>query len=200
MKQAAISTTQAGLHKPNNNIPQSTFSRLRIDDVDVFLEDFGSGRGKITLSGYGHNYSYTWGAMGGSLQEFIMGMGPNYFADKLCSNTYKDSMPGTFKALRKHIREDILPWYKHMEFQKEMRREISEWQAHCGSGDEFVREFTSFIGRLPYHLIKDRLERQDIESEFQGISEPWHLIEQEISDEYVWLMKFHDKLKKELTK
>ena len=40
--------------------------KLKIKDIDVFLENFEIGKGKITISSYQHNYSMFWGAMGGT--------------------------------------------------------------------------------------------------------------------------------------
>lgn len=40
---------------------------LRVQNTDVYLHEYGEGKGKLTISNdYSHNYSYYWGAMGSS--------------------------------------------------------------------------------------------------------------------------------------
>lgn len=174
---------------------------LRIKETDVFLDDQGEGRGKITISNsYGYNYSSYWGAMGGSLKDFILRINDDYFSRNLLGAnsllTFDSKL--TRRNVRKYIREEIMPWYKHTVFQKELRRDINFYFGGCDTSNDFVNNWHRFIDRLPFYLIEDRWERERIEEEFRGVSEPWSFIGERMSDEYVWLCGIHNELKKRL--
>lgn len=182
--------------------------RIKIDNTDVFLEDLGPGKGKITLSDtYNHNYSYFWGAMGGNLKEFLSYINASYFADKLMgskSNSVMD-VAKTFAAIRKFIVSEFnLPWYRHPEFQKKLRECLRDFQSQIEetpSQDLFVALFhSSFINSLCFWLIEDDYDRKIIEADFKGISEVWNFIVEKDGPEYTWLIKFHAKLKKAISK
>jgi len=181
-------------------------TKIRIGDTDVYLEDYDNGRGKIVVSNsYGHNYSYYWGAMSGTLSEFICRINSGYFADKLLGATSSWVMDtkATFTAIRKHIREEMdLPWYTHMEFQREMRELLKSFQSACQENENegmFVDWWWSkFVERLPYYQIDDRIDRETIKKDFYNISEPWGFIEQKPSPNYKYLLNLHKELKNEL--
>ena len=183
-------------------------TRIKIDNTDVFLEELGNSKGKITISDtYNHNYSYFWGAMGGTLVDFICSINSGYFADKLMGHhsNYKMDVKKTFSTLRKFIATDLdLPFYKQMKFQKDLREKLKEFQNECEeneSKDYFVTFFFSnFINRLSFYEIDDRYERESIEKDFTGISEQWNFIEETVNDECLWLQRFHKKLKAKLLK
>lgn len=190
-------------------IDTSNITQLKIDNTDVFLEDFGENSGKITISDtYGHNYSMFWGAMGGSLIDFLLHINDSYFTHKLLpvgSEKVFDAKR-TFSNVRKYIRDEMdFPYYKEMEFQKNMREVLNDFKDECEDyGDEyaFVNNFySSFVNRLDFYLIKDKHKRSDIEKNFkETISEHWFFIEKSPSPECIWLVNFHKKLKKELKK
>lgn len=181
---------------------------LRIDNTDVFLEDMGSNKGKITISDtYDHNYSYFWGSMGGTLEEFILSIDAGYFAHKLMGYKSNNEMDvkKTFAAVRKYISEEIgFKWYEHLEFQKSMREDLRDFQRSCEENPDnnyFVNLFfCQFVDRLPYFEIEGRHDREIIEKSFKGISEHWYFIEDKPNKEYLWLEKFHKKLKAEIKK
>jgi len=186
-----------------NTTETDSILRLKIDNTDIFLEEIGENQGKITISNtYGYNYSNYWGSMGGTLKDFICQMNADYFSDKLLGSTsmWTFDQKNTFKEVRRHISEEIgLPWYKHQEFQKEMRKVLNDFQQECETDTSFVDNFfSSFIDRLDFWLIKDRWERQNIEASFRGISEQWYFIQQKPSDKFLWLKDLHSKLKKAL--
>lgn len=179
----------------------SSIQKIRIGNTDIFLEDMGEGKGKITVSDtYGYNYSMYWGAMEGTLSEFIKRINSDYFANKLsgAADSQVFSSKLTFRELRKHIRTEILPWYKHMEFQKDMREKINDFEQECESEEGFVNSWPWFIRGLNYYLIDNRFDRENIEDEFKSIIEPWHFIHTEESPAYKWLKNLHIKLKKQL--
>lgn len=179
--------------------------RLKIGTTDVFLEDTRPGAGKMTISDtYGHNYSCFWGAMGKDcdLANFICHIDSAYFAGNLLSKkkSKQMSVAATFRQLRKYIKDEIgLKWYQHMDFQRDMREKIRDFEQECQdmpSEEFFVNQFFSFINyRLNYWMIEDDRESKRIEKEFREISEPWYFIEKEFTAEYKWVIEFHGKLK-----
>lgn len=184
----------------------TTVQKIRIDGTDVFLDVMGDEQGKITVSDtMWHNYSYYWGAMGGGLHNFLTQINKEYFASKLMGsrndNTFDPKR--TFANVRKFIEKEFdLPWYKHQEFQKQMRECLNSFQELCEErGDEqyFVHLFDSqVIMNLEFWRIKDEWDRKEVESNFKSMSEIWHFIETKPSKEYEWLIGFHGKLKKKL--
>jgi len=185
---------------------ESTITRLKIDNTDIFLEDFEEGQGKITISNtYGQNYSMFWGSMGGTLSEFICRINASYFSDKLLGRHPSTQMDvkKTFRNIRKYIREELgLNWYEHQEFQKDMREKLNNFQQYCDSECDqrfFVDHFfSSFINRLDYYLIKDRYDQKEIEERFSSISEQWYFIEEKQNQNYLFLEDLHKKLIKKL--
>lgn len=183
-------------------------TKLNFEDTDVYLEEIKENAGKIIISdSYGHNYSYSWGAMGGTLKEFITKIDKGYFSNNLLGRRNSEVMDvnKTIAEIRKYIATEMdLPWFKEMEFQKSIREELNNLKNELlenPSQNYFVDCFQSlFISRLGYHLIQGQYDRQQIEKAFKEISEPWYFIQTKPSDEYKWLEKLHGKLKKELLK
>lgn len=176
---------------------------IKIEGVDIIFNDLGKGEGKIIIAGYNHNYSYTWGAMGDDLKTFLCRINSSYFADKLLGtrSCYKFDSKKTFANLRKHIREEMgLPFYKHVEFQKEMREILNDFQNECEERGEsyFVESFHySFINKLPFYNIEARsYEQKRVENDFKEICEVWHFIGTRLSYEYQFLCKLHSKIKR----
>jgi hypothetical protein len=179
-----------------------------IKKTKIILENKDENQGKIIIDdpdkGIYENY---WGAMGGSIQDFILRINDEYFTNKLLgarSNQVFDAK-GTFKELRKFIREELnLPWYKHLEFQKDFRKKLNNFQKNCeymNSDKFFINNFDFNIGTMPsYHLIEDRWERERLENDFKNIEEPWHFIETKESEESKWLKSIHFKIKQKLLK
>jgi hypothetical protein len=103
--------------------------RLNIDGIQVQLEDLGNHQGTIIISGYGNDCSTYWGAMGSEIKEFILGVNGDYFANRLCRENYTFSIKETFKNVRQYLRSEtyeLSGWYKHMEFQKDLRERLNE--------------------------------------------------------------------------
>jgi len=174
---------------------------IKINSTDIFLDDMGQNRGKLTISDtYGHNYSAYWGSMGCNLRDFIKGINSEYFANNLIDPWGKNEIDvkKTFAQIRKHIREEIMPWHQHMEFQKEMRITLNNFQRECEefkSEQYFVdRFFSGFINDLNYYLIENWLDQKDIEGSFKGISEQWYFISHKPTKEYKWLQNLHKQL------
>lgn len=179
-------------------------TRIKIGNTDIFFEDFECGKGKITVSDtLGHNYSMYWGAMGGTIKDFILSINDDYFTSKLLGSRLTEVFcaKSTFRAVRKFIREDLdLPWYKHIEFQKHLREVINDFQDSCienEGSNYFVDQFSFYFRSRPnFYLIENKWERERIEKEFNEISEPWLFINTKESEESKWLRKLHSEIKK----
>lgn len=174
---------------------------FKIKETDIFLEDYETiGRGKITVSDPWHGaFTYTWGAMGSTISEFIKRIDSGYFAKNLCSNLYEFDPKGSVKNIRKYIREEMrweLPYWEYMELQKEMRVELKRLEG-CNTEHEFVDSCAGIPDRIIGFDSTPREER-----EFKGIisdifqCEPWNFIEKRPTQEYNWLCSLHIRLKK----
>lgn len=182
---------------------------LRIGSTDVILQDYEPGKGKIIISDddYGYNFSYFWGAMGegSNLRDFLCRINSSYFVGKLSCRTQGDfDAKKTFTNIRKYIREEMsyeLPWYKHMNFQKDMREHLRDWERDCVNEHDFVGCWNDFMKyTLDYYLIEDKYDREHVEKSFNGIEEPWSFIAYKTPREHIWLENFHKKLQKFLNK
>lgn len=176
--------------------------QITIGETTARLEDIRENAGEIVLHDTaGHNYSYFWGSMGGNISSFIKNMSPDYFSMKLlgAKSSFAYDGKGTFKNLREFIRTYMgLPWYRHMEFQKDLRRALKSYQNRCEHQNDFVLLWTNFICDIDFNLINDRYDRKQIENEFNSLSEVWGFIQEKHSDEHNFLMDFHKKLKQQL--
>jgi hypothetical protein len=182
---------------------------IQIDDTDIILQDFEAGHGKIIISDndWGYNFSHYWGAMGENtnIAQFLCRINSSYFIDKLSNRQHGDFSPKkTFKNIRKYIREECsceLPWYKHLEFQKDLREKLNDWEKECGCEHEFVNSWTYFFKyTLNYYLIEDRYDQKEIESMFNNITEEWNFIVYDEPRENIWLNKLFPKLQSYLKK
>lgn len=174
--------------------------RIKIEQTDVFLENFEKlGQGKITISDpWMGAFTYSWGAMGSDILEFIKTINSDYFAGKLCCENYVFDAKTSVKNIRKYIKEDMkydLPYYKFTELQKELRVELKKLEK-CSTDNEFVDSCFALPERL---LCMGATYRE--ENEFKDIisdifKKPWGFIGQKPSPEYVWLKKIHSQLVK----
>jgi hypothetical protein len=183
---------------------------FKIDSADVILNDLGDGQGKIIISddNWGYNFSYFWGSIGGgqSLIEFLIGMDEYYFSKKLGPSASGEiNSKGTIRSVRRAIKEYFsseYPWYKELEFQKDLRYKLNRLERNGFSGpDEFFHEMNSFVEDLDYYNIDNKQDRENIESIFKSIfCEPWYYLVYDEHREITYLKKFKTKLVKELKK
>lgn len=171
---------------------------IKIGTTDVILKDDEiSGRGKIIISdsSYGYNFSYFWGSMGCTLTEFLKDIDSHYFTKNLGTNLQEFNADKSFAAIRSEIKKNI-PWYKHTEFQKDMRQRLMYIQEYnCYGQESFVHELSNFVDRFDWYLI-DKYDRDELKDELDNIfSEPWHYIVLKESRENIWLQELHKKLK-----
>lgn len=176
-----------------------TIEKIKVGDVTVYLEDHEYGKGKVMITGLIYDKAQTtyWGAMGDSLRGFLKTINPDYFANRLNTSDRVLDVKQTFKNVRKQIKE-LMPWYSHMQFQKDMREKLREFQYSIEQNPDerfFVYEFPGFIDSLDMYLIDDEYDRKTFES-LQD--ECWYYMETKPGPEYDALYKFHAKLIKEL--
>lgn len=182
--------------------------KIRINGWVIYLEDLGDGKGKVIAeSNLGKTYSYFWGSMGSDLEEFITRINADYFANKLISysDMYEMDVKSTFKNIRKYIRTEIgLAWYQEMEFQKQMREVLNDFQKECEDNKDrllFVNWFeSSFLRRLDTYLIQDDCIEKHFDTDSGCWSEVWHFISEKPTMEYMRLKMLHSKLVKHLKK
>lgn len=177
---------------------------LKIGTTDIFLDNKGEGKGKITISdtSMDYNFSHYWGAMGCDLEEFIQGINEYYFSSKLNPGDNGVFCPkSTMRNVRKFIKEELsyeLPWYSYLSAQKELRERLREIENACNDEKDFI----DYMMSLTDDLMCYDLNYQD-ETDFKGIikvlgQEPWSWIEKVESPKTVWLKEFLPKLKKGL--
>ena len=53
----------------------------RLDPISIYLEDFEHGKGQITIRCYDKTWSSFWGAMGGTISEFLCRTDNSYLAN-----------------------------------------------------------------------------------------------------------------------
>jgi len=186
----------------------NTIQKIKIKGVDVLLENTAPNQGKIIVSdNNGNNYSMFWGAMGKPIEEFICVINSDYFASKLqgAERTQTFNVKQTFKELRKFIRTELdLPWYKHLEFQKDFREILKSFENECLEypfDRFFVDNFNHYFSVLPnFYLINDKYECSRIENDFKSLTEPWNFIQTSDSRSTIWLKSLHKKIVKKLSK
>jgi len=192
----------------NNLVKPSSVTELSFKEAKVLLENFGSGKGKISIT-YERKYGeiitryYFWGSMGGSIEDFICRIDSGYFTNKLtpANDNGVIDVKKTFRNLRKFIAEEFdLPFYKEMDFQKGMREHLNDFQNNCESSNEFVDRFQREMIDMPFYLITNHFEERLLFEEFTSISETWHFLEFKPSEDYYFMFKIHEKIKKELRK
>ena len=140
--------------------------------------------------------------MGTDLKSFLKKIDNGYFVGKLMSSDKQQvfSAKYTGRNIRKIWKEEIMPWYKHLEFQKDFREKLKYFLIDIQDSNHFVYEFDWFIRSLDYFLIDDHKERNEIEGLVRSVlgSECWYLIDTELSIEYKRLSDAFTELKKHL--
>lgn len=178
--------------------------RIKINSTDIFLENFEEGKGKIIVSDiYNGSYTFYWGSMASSIENFMQRINSDYFAGKLSTNSTVFSGKNTAYQVRQYIREQMsydLPWFKFMSAQKELRQKIKEIEK-CDNQYAALSMIESFHKNLDLFELsyeEEREFRKIIEEVFT--QEPWHFLETEPSDEYKFLKKLHKDIVKHLKK
>lgn len=174
--------------------------KIELGSTDIFLENYKTGQGKITISS-GDNGAFTfyWGAMGSNIEEFIQNTNSDYFATKLSTHPDEFDSKLSIRNVRKYIREELsfeLPWYRYLEGQKALRERLKEIEQGAFNEQHFVNLMESFTDNLFTELdISEEKEffeilRNSIECE------PWHFIHKSESSQFKWLKSIHEELKR----
>lgn len=142
-------------------VERSKVDKIRISDVqsldpvEVVIENYSPGRGKIVITCFGQSWTGFWSAMGGTVEEFFQWCSNDYLIDKMSSQT---RMVPDIESDEKFLKKMILEQRRRGAISQEEAREAwSEagrgWDRNslnsCGSPDAF-----------------DCLE---------GMCEPWHM-------------------------
>jgi hypothetical protein len=176
--------------------------KIKIEDTDIFLDDQGNGQGKIIIANtYGYNFSFFWGAMGGSLPDFLLRINESYFVGKLLDGDDNGVLDAkkSVTAVRKYLREEChsdLPWYKYPTAQKSLREELKKLE-QCERDDEFVDGIYALPKNVDYSDLDWRDERE-LRQILEGIcqTEPWTFIVKGPSRKALFLKRLFPKLQK----
>lgn len=105
----------AQLSAPDLVVVSSTVLKLCIRPgprqcpVNVFLEEYGAGKGKVTIDSDCDAWSYFWGNIADdSIRSFFMGAHPDYLVRKLKTGIEKRVLDDSADALIKHTRSVII--------------------------------------------------------------------------------------------
>lgn len=174
---------------------------------DVILENLKPGQGKVIIAGPTLNTSYYWGSMGSSLEEFICSIDLGYWTKNLLPYDVERPVDTrkTFAAFRKQLKENLgyeligYGWWKEMEFQEQMRKEIQKAQDSTEGDHSFMYILNSLPGKMPYSLIRDRYDQKVFEETIEmTCAEPWHYLVHGQSREEKILAEIYSVLRKRL--
>lgn len=145
-------------------VKRSTVEKIRIEDineshrldpVEVIIENYGSGAGKIIITCWGESWTGFWGSMGGTIEEFFQRVSNDYLIDKM--SDYRSELPDRdrdpeflFGEIIRQRREQILD--------KEEARVAFDYVRYCNPDRE-----TLCNTRTPEELRC-----------LEGIDEPWY--------------------------
>lgn len=146
-------------------IKRTTVEKIRIegiershslDPVEVIVENFGEGRGKITVSCYGEVWTGFWGSMGGTVEQFFQRVSNDYLIGKM--SDYQSTVPDP-DSDQDYIRSLIL---------KERRRQVY-------GKDEARRAWRYVDYERPDRNTLCNFSTPEELRPIEGIEEPWYL-------------------------
>lgn len=178
---------------------------IKIKETEVILQNYEHGRGKIIVSDlYNGSYSYFWGSMSKSLEDFLISINAGYFAGCLCRDIYKFSGKATAKSLRKYFINEMsyaFPWYKHFKAQKQFRNILKDIE-RCDNQYDALHYIESIHNEVDDFDNLDYYETQKMQQYLKDHfnNEPWNFLDTEPSDNYIFLLKLHKELVKYLKK
>lgn len=184
---------------------------IKIEDTEVYLTNKEFGQGKIIISNdYGYNFSYYWGGMNDTLEDFLCRINSSYFVGCLGNGNFDKPIntKKTIKNIRKLLREDFYnnyPWYSYKELHKNISDKLKDLETEeFRNVEQFMYCIDSLVGDFCVYSCDDYdyNEAKLIESELKSLfsCEPWHLIHYDEHPKNIWLSNFHKKLIKELKK
>lgn len=127
----------------------------RLDPVEVIIENYGEGAGKILISCWGESWTGYWGSMGGTIEEFFQRVSNDYLIGKM--SDYRDTEPD--------IEED--PEFLARQILKQ-RRDGTLDKDEARSAFNYVESFGPNRNHLYYGETPSELRC------LEGMDEPWY--------------------------
>lgn len=128
----------------------------RLDPVEVIIENYGEGAGKIIITCWGESWTGYWGSMGGTVEEFFQRVSNDYLINKMAD--YRDELPDPDRD-PEFLMAEIIRQRKAGTLEKAEAREAWNYVE-----DEAPDRDRLFNSRTPEEL-------QCLE----GIDEPWYM-------------------------
>lgn len=128
----------------------------RLDPIEVIIENYGSGQGKILISCWGESWTGFWGSMGGTIEQFFQHVSNDYLIEKM--SNYQETEPDPDSDLD-FIRSLILKERRRRTYSKEEAKQA--WW--------YVDSFRPDRNTLLNWEIPEELKC------IEGMDEPWYL-------------------------
>ena len=189
--------------KAFNDTSISTYKLHSKYNWSATLEDIREGAGRVSLYIGHREFPFTWGAMGArGIKNFLLETDSDYFCGKLCPCDDRSvfSAKASLRAIKDYIAQEY-PYYKHMDFQKDMRKHLKRLETITDS-EEFISKFHDMVlYSFDYSLIEDRSDRREVESYFNDFrSYAWEYLGTEPTGTYKTIAEMHKRLKAKLKK
>jgi len=151
----------------------------RLDPISVYLEDIGTGRGKITITCFGKSWTSYWGGMGNrTVSEFVRSCDNHYLAKNLSSiPSQVDDLSG--------LRTDMLKVIIR-------KRKVLELNA------EQAREHYDRVDDLRHYEPSEILTKHDLLYDLYG-EEWWYSIPKKPNPDYEYLCRIITAVKEALS-
>ena len=127
----------------------------RLDPVEVIIENYGEGAGKIIITCWGESWTGYWGSMGGTMEEFFQRVSNDYLINKM--SDYRDTEPD----------EDADPDFLRSEIIRQRKSGIID-RSEARSAWRYVEDFFPNRNKLCYVEVPEELRV------LEGMDEPWY--------------------------
>lgn len=150
----------------------------KLDPVTVYVENYGDGRGKLTIEVFGESWSAYWGAMGEntSLEQFVLRCDNHYLSKNL--STLDALSEDDYEGFVTNIKKEILEERRHGGWSKQEARK--KWDL-C---EDVVTEKEWFNDSFNHDTLYEI-----------GGCEWWHSIPSKDTQEYKYLCRILDAVK-----
>lgn len=181
-------------------------TRFKIKGAEIILVNKGENQGEIQIKGKTKgSFSMYWGAMGGTIEDFMVKINSDYFSSKLLGsiNSQVFCEKETFKNLRQYIKENIdFRVDRGSLFRKDLNKVLRDFQRKCkehGTPTYFIESFEYNLSIIDFYLIEERYDKCRMREDFVAMSgEPWLFIGTKESDTSKWLKTIHAGIKRKL--
>ena len=97
----------------------------RLDTINVFLEDFKEGQGRVVVECFGDSWAHYWSAMGPhTMTAFFIMCEPDYLARKLSSGISNTVFATDTSVITAHLRKRLIERRRDGDFTKKEAREL----------------------------------------------------------------------------